>query len=101
MDMDIILQIPLRSRRHDDFWSWHYEWKGVFSVRSAYTMLVATRERREAWLDNRASSYSGELVEKLWSEHWRTRVPSKVKLFLLRLARQCLPIRGFFLGQDF
>jgi hypothetical protein len=83
MDVDIVLQIPLSSRRHDDFWSWHYERKGVFSVRLAYKMFVATRERREAWLYNRASSYSGELVEKQWSELWRTRVPSKVnKLFL-------------------
>jgi hypothetical protein len=64
MDVEIVPRIPLSSHRHDYFWSWHYDWKGAFIVRLAYRMLFATKERREAWLENRASSSIGELVEK-------------------------------------
>jgi hypothetical protein len=72
MDVELILQIPLSSRRQNDFWSWHYDRKGIFSVRSAYRMLVNTREKREAWLGNVASGSNGELIEKQWSSLWRT-----------------------------
>jgi len=36
MDWEVILNIPLTTRRQLDFWAWHYEKLGVFSVRSAY-----------------------------------------------------------------
>jgi hypothetical protein len=32
MDVELILAIPLSGRRHDDFWAWHYDRKGIFSV---------------------------------------------------------------------
>jgi hypothetical protein len=54
MDVDEILQIPICSRQRDDFWSWHYDRREVFTVRSVYKMLVSMSERREAWLDGRA-----------------------------------------------
>jgi hypothetical protein len=91
MDVDLILQIPLSSRRQTDFWSWHYNRKGIFSIRSTYRMLVNTREKREAWLGNVASGSNGVLFEKKWSSLWRTQVPSKVKVFLWRLAKQSIP----------
>jgi ribonuclease HI len=91
MDVDVIKEIPLPSRRHDDFWAWHYERKGVFSVRSAYRMLVDTRERREAWLDSRATSSNEAGIAREWSSLWKTQVPSKIRVFLWRLAKQSLP----------
>jgi hypothetical protein len=42
MDVEIILQIPLSGRRQADFLVWHYDRQGVFSMRSAYRMLVRT-----------------------------------------------------------
>ena len=48
MDVPAILSIPLSTRNFDDYWAWHFERNGIFSVRSAYIMLVATRQRREA-----------------------------------------------------
>jgi hypothetical protein len=50
MDVETVLQIPLSHRRQNDLWAWHYDRKGIFSVRSAYRMLIYTRENREAWL---------------------------------------------------
>jgi hypothetical protein len=51
MDTELIANIPLSMRRQADFWAWHYECNGVFFVRSAYHMLVNTKERRSAWLE--------------------------------------------------
>jgi hypothetical protein len=48
-------------------------------------------ERREAWLEGRASSPNAEVKEKQWSSLWKTQVPSKLKIFLYRLAKQSLP----------
>jgi hypothetical protein len=54
-------------------------------------MLVSIRDKREAWLDGRASTSNGAVLEKQWTELWRMRVPAKVKTFLWRLAKQPLP----------
>jgi hypothetical protein len=45
MDRELIMSIPLSTRQQDDFWAWHYDKSGVFSVRSAYRMLVEMREK--------------------------------------------------------
>jgi hypothetical protein len=91
MDVDVIKEIPISSRRHDDFWAWHYERKGEFFVRSAYRMLVDTRQKHEAWLDSRATSSNGAGIAKEWSSIWKTQVPSKIRVFLWRLAYQSFP----------
>jgi hypothetical protein len=44
-------------------------------------MLVFTGERREAWLEGRAGA----------KQLWRSKVPSKMKMFLWHLAKQSLP----------
>lgn len=46
-DAAAILSIPLCTRIMEDFWSWGFEKNGIFSVRSAYKMLVETKKRRE------------------------------------------------------
>jgi hypothetical protein len=91
MDKELIKNIPLTTRRQADFWAWHYERSGVFSVRSAYMMLVDTRERRTDWLDEREGSSSKKREEKEWSAIWKVKVPSKIRVFLWRLARKSLP----------
>jgi len=40
MDARTIASIPICTRNQDDFWAWHPEKRGLFSVRSAYFMLV-------------------------------------------------------------
>ena len=54
-DVDVILNIPLSSRVQHDFWAWHYDRRGIFSVRSAYKMLSGIRQQREDWLEQRTS----------------------------------------------
>lgn len=52
MDKEAIQNIPISSRAQADFWAWHYEKKGVFTVRSAYRLLAATKQQRTDWLEH-------------------------------------------------
>lgn len=91
MDTEIIGNIPLCIRSQEDFWAWHYERRGVFSVRSAYRMLVNNRDRTTAWLEDRPSKSNSRADEKDWAALWNIKVPSKVRVFVWRLAHHSLP----------
>lgn len=91
MDAKIILGIPLCTKNVDDFWSWGHEKNGIFSVKSAYRMLVTTRQRREAWLENRAGPSSSATEEGEWKRLWKTELPGKIRMFLWRLPKQSIP----------
>ena len=91
MDADIIGSIPLTTRRQEDFWAWHYEKTGIFSVRSAYRMLVQNRETNRAWLEGIPSRSDVRADEKEWTSLWKIKVPSKIRVFLWRLAKHSIP----------
>ena len=91
MDVEAISGIPHSTRCQDDFWARRYEKKGVFSVRSANRMLVSNRERTAAWRDGRPGKSDFKSEEKEWTSLWQVQVPSKIKMFLWRLARQSIP----------
>jgi hypothetical protein len=75
MDAQAIVSIPLSTRRQTDFWAWHYECNGVFTVRSAYRMLVDTRERRLVWLDELPAASNTKDQERAWTSLWKMKVP--------------------------
>ncbi|XP_051211644.2 uncharacterized protein [Lolium perenne] len=91
MDVEIIRNIPLCTRFQDDFWSWHFENNGQFSVRSCYRALAATKRVREDWLDGNSAASDTTKEEKAWSKLWKIYVPSKIRLFLWRLAKHSIP----------
>jgi hypothetical protein len=70
-DCDVILGIPLCTRNIPDFWSWNFDKRGMFTVRSAYRMLVDIKTRREAWLEGRASSSDNSADSKSWTKLWK------------------------------
>ena len=77
--------------RLGDFWGWHEEPRGTFSVRSAYRMILRTKHSREAWLyEEDGTSYEHQETKK-WSMIWHMQVPSKLKVFVWRLVRQSMP----------
>jgi hypothetical protein len=49
MDAAAILSIPLSTRRQHVFRAWHYDHNGMFSVKSAYRMLMVTKMHREIY----------------------------------------------------
>jgi len=74
-DAQVIKNIPLSYSRQDDFWAWHYERSGVFSVKSAYRMLIHTRNPRQDWLDSNAENSDTEATRKRWKSLWKVKVP--------------------------
>jgi len=91
MDVPFILGIPICSSEIADSWAWHFERRGEFTVRSAYRMLTATKQRREAWLEGSAGPSSTMQESKDWKALWKVQVPAKIRMFLWRLSKQSLP----------
>lgn len=54
------------------------------------------KHRPEAWLDGQADSSNTEREQRTWSKIWKVEVPSKLKIFLWRLAQQVLPTADLF-----
>jgi hypothetical protein len=90
MDAAAILSTPLSSRRQQDFWAWHYDHNGMLSVKWAYRMLMVTKMHRENCFEGNPGLSNLEAEEKGWSSLLKTSVPSKVRVFLWRLAKQSL-----------
>lgn len=89
IDAEVVRQIPLPLSNLEHSWAWSLEKSGNFSARTAYRMLVHTRNRREAWLDGSGSS-SSKKDEKSWTKLWKYKLPGKIKVFAWILARQSL-----------
>lgn len=47
MDVEVIQNIPISHVQQEDFYAWHYDKSGRFSVRSAYRMIMEIKKRRE------------------------------------------------------
>ena len=60
-------------------------------MRSCYRSLVYTRRTREDWLYERPASSSSSDEGKAWTRLWKIDVPSKIRVFLWRLAKHSLP----------
>jgi hypothetical protein len=56
-----------------------------------YQLLVETKRRREAWIDGHSSGSNTEREHAAWKCLWSIQVPSKLWVFLWRLAQQSLP----------
>lgn len=93
VDAEAILRIPMCTRRIPDFWAWHEEARGRFTVRSAYRMILRIKHAHEAQLDGSGgTSYDVNETSK-WTMLWNIQVPSKLKVFVWRLAQQSMPTR--------
>lgn len=100
VDAEAILQIPLCTRQVDDFWAWHEDPKGRFSVRSAYRMILKTKISCEAWLEEREDPSNSEAESKGWLSLWKTTVPPKLRFFAWRLAQHSLPTGDVLLHRN-
>ena len=81
MDWEQIENISLPLSGQPDLWAWHYEKSGVFLVRSAYRMLVHTRERRSGWIEHNAGRSDIDADQKEWADLWSIKVPSSCEFF--------------------
>lgn len=92
IDAHAIMNIHSSSISSEDCWAWQYEWFGSFTVRSAYWMLVETKRRREDWLEGRCGCFDRKANKTQWCGLWGAKIPTKLKLFAWRLARNSISI---------
>ena len=80
-DANLILTIPIQTQ-DDDSWFWRKEKLGQYSVKSAYALI-----RSNSVISN-TSNNSG-----FWNKLWNLKIPLKVKHFIWRAVRECLPTK--------
>lgn len=78
-------------RKQEDCWAWHHERNGLFTVRSAYMMLIETKKNREDYLESRGNCSDVQRIQNEWKHLWSMKIPSKIKVFCWRLAHNSLP----------
>jgi hypothetical protein len=86
MDARIILSTPIRSD-FEDYPAWHFDEKGVFSVKSAYQLYVVKRDEQ--------MSASAQLNDgpNFWRTLWDLPCLPKVKQFIWRFTHNSLPLK--------
>lgn len=91
-DVKHILAIPIKHGREDTF-AWHFDDKGLFSVKSAYHVLEDEKAREQKRQVGQSSSSSAGECGVRWQQLWKLACPPKLKLFLWRLGHDSLPLR--------
>ena len=80
-DMNHILAIPVNSNM-DDSIAWHYDTKGLFSIKSMYHTLEDNRERRATIHNDDTSAPTTIANQEVWGNLWKLECPPKIKQFL-------------------
>lgn len=87
-----IIRIPVCGQLKDTV-VWHFDKKGIFSVKSAYKVFV----NRDACSSRRGqASGSGAIPDQTivdWKQPWQLECPGKVIHFLWRLVHDSLAVR--------
>jgi hypothetical protein len=93
-DVRYILATPTNPG-HDDFLAWHFDRKGLFSVKSAYHVLDDEKHQVKNQQKGESSSSVGEPNQSkaIWRKIWKLSCPPKVRHFIWRLARNSLAVR--------
>lgn len=90
-DVNMIRTIPVHIEM-DDMLAWHYDEKGLFSVKSAYKVQrdgeLQRRKRGSAGLSNGSTER-----EMYWKKVWKMQLPGKVKHFIWRFSHNILALR--------
>ncbi|KAK1560281.1 hypothetical protein Q3G72_024527 [Acer saccharum] len=68
-EVEVILGIPISCNPGRDSWTWHYDKKGCFSVKSAYKVALNLKNAEEA------SSSLGS--HPCWKKLWQLNLPNK------------------------
>ena len=91
VDVERILRIPLSTQLTEDFVAWHFDSKGIFSVKSAYKIHVQMMKDEARRLKGQSSSDVQPTSEGLRAI-WKVKCPPRVHHFLWRLAHNCHPM---------
>lgn len=89
-DVQAILSIPI-SEHAGDFLAWHFDSKGIFSVKSAYK-VHAEMLKMEVSRQGGQSSVSDNRHSEIFSALWNIKCPPRVHHFLWRFAHNSHPM---------
>lgn len=92
MDAQAVRRIPL-GRRQSDFWAWSGERHGLYSVRSAYRMLMEQETQERDHGEGRAA-HSAANNDPHWLKLWRCKIPPKVRVFWWKVSHDFIPCRA-------
>ena len=90
-DAEKILQIPLSSTSCDDFPAWPLSKSGIYTVKSAYSLIRLESFHNYMSANGRGESSNQKENSKLWKRLWSVQAPPKMKIVLWRMAQDCLP----------
>ena len=92
-DAKAILSISICEGMVDNF-AWHFDQRGIFSVKSAYKIGVMLRDRRLGRDAASSKENSANSTVKFdWKHVWSLKATSKIKMFVWRLAHNSLANR--------
>jgi hypothetical protein len=92
-DVPKIIAIPVHLEM-EDVLAWHYDSKGLFSVKTAYRLYcddLSRNSRRDSAASS--SSHAGD-IDKVWDMILSMQGPNHLKHFLWRFARNSLALRS-------
>jgi hypothetical protein len=98
-DAGYILSIPIKPG-YEDSLAWHYDPRGVFSVKSAYHVLEDNREQRKERQAGSSSAGGAAEDNDLWGKLWKLDCVPKIKHFIWRFAHDSLPLRMSIAGVE-
>jgi hypothetical protein len=82
-DADCILDLKLPTEKCNDFFAWHYDRSGAFTVKSAYK-LAYNMNHGVRWFPGGSSRTDNSRLT--WKPIWSAKIPSKVRIFGWRAA---------------
>lgn len=82
-DQEEILKIPLPLTDIDDIRVWHFSRNGIYTVKSGYNLIMG----------NMGDTTNMHSTPTTWTRILNIRAPPKVKFFMWRVARNCIPNR--------
>ena len=82
IDIPATISILLCSTDMSNTWAWNFEKSGTFTVRSTYRMMVDTKMRHGAWLNDTAGSSSMDHDGKSWKLLWNTLAGKKTDVLM-------------------
>ncbi|XP_074267158.1 uncharacterized protein LOC141590465 [Silene latifolia] len=86
-ELERILRIRISPNRPKDTWYWGLERDGIYTVCSAYKMMLGV-------LYDLTEGSSWEREKSLWNKLWKAPVWPRVKLFFGQLCREALAIKA-------
>jgi hypothetical protein len=87
-----ILAIPVHVDCEDTV-AWHFDQKGIFSVKSAYHVLEDEAELMRTRQKGESSSPPNGTGGNIWKKIWRLPGPPKIKQFVWRVAHNSLALK--------